>query len=157
MNKIKEHQSFKDSNLRSLVKGISWRIFASIDTFLLSWLIFGNYIYAGSIALLEILTKVVLYYLHERLWNVISYGRKPDGGVRHVRSIAKSISWRAIGTIDTAVLSLIVSGSLKGALTLGASEIFTKIALFYAHERIWSSVKWGRINLKSKSSEIIEK
>jgi uncharacterized membrane protein len=121
-----QQRYFKDSNARSIIKGISWRIFASIDTFLLSWLIFGNYIYAGSIALLEVMTKVLLYYLHERLWNVISFGRRPDGSIRHVRSIAKSISWRAVGTIDTAVLSLIVSGSLRGAVTLGAAEIFTK-------------------------------
>lgn len=137
--------AFKDSGARSLVKGISWRLFASIDTFVLSYLIFGNYIYAGSIALLEIFTKLILYFFHERIWNIIAFGRLPNGKITHWRSISKSISWRAVGTIDTAFLSLIVSGSLKGAVTLGLSEIATKIALFYLHERIWTSIKWGRI------------
>jgi len=144
---------FTDSNTRSILKGVSWRLFASIDTFLLSWIIFGNYIYAGSIALLEIFTKILMYYLHERLWNIIPFGRRADGSIRHVRSIAKSVLWRAIGTIDTAMLSLIVSGSINGAITLGATEIFTKIALFYVHERIWTGIKWGRIMLDLVAEE----
>ncbi len=147
------HRYFKDTNFRSITKGVSWRLFASLDTFLLSWLIFGNYVDAGSIALLEVITKVFLYYLHERLWNVNSFGRRPDGSISHVRSIAKSISWRAVGTIDTAILSLIVAGSLRGAITLGVTEIFTKIALFYIHERIWTRIKWGRIRLEPEVTE----
>ncbi len=144
---------FKDSNKRSIVKGISWRLFASVDTFLISWIIFGNYIWAGSIALMEILTKILLYYLHERLWNIIPFGRTIEGKVKHIRSIAKSISWRALGTIDTAIISLIISGSLAGALTLGLSEILTKILLFYLHERLWSRIQWGRIDGLSNEIE----
>ena len=59
---------------RSLVKAISWRIIASADTFLISYIITGKLSWAGSIALLEIITKTVLYYLHERGWNRINWG-----------------------------------------------------------------------------------
>tara|TARA_Y100000590_G_C15617710_1_gene976389 strand:+ start:912 stop:1121 length:210 start_codon:yes stop_codon:yes gene_type:complete len=52
----------------SLFKAISWRILATTDTFLIGFLITGNVVYAGSIASLEILTKFILYYYHERLW-----------------------------------------------------------------------------------------
>ena len=62
---------------RSLAKTISWRALASIDTFLLGWLVTGNMVFAGSIASLEVLTKMLLYYLHERAWARVLWGIKP--------------------------------------------------------------------------------
>ena len=59
---------------RSLVKAISWRILASADTFLISYIVTGKLSWAGSIAFLEVITKTVLYYLHERGWNRINWG-----------------------------------------------------------------------------------
>jgi uncharacterized membrane protein len=62
----------------------------------------------------------------------------------HRRSLAKAVSWRITGSIDTFVLSLLISGSLRIAGTISAVEVFTKILLFYFHERIWGLVRWGR-------------
>ncbi len=53
---------------RSLAKAISWRVFGSLDTFALSGVITGSVRTATSIAIVEVLTKTVLYYLHERVW-----------------------------------------------------------------------------------------
>ena len=61
---------------RSLVKAVSWRATGSIDTFVLSWLITGNLGFAGSIASIEVFTKITLYYLHERAWSVIPFGKR---------------------------------------------------------------------------------
>ncbi|OFX35212.1 MAG: hypothetical protein A2X08_06610 [Bacteroidetes bacterium GWA2_32_17] len=135
----------KDTKLRSITKGVSWRIFGSIDTFLLSWLIFQNPKHAGSIALLELCTKVLLYFLHERFWNIIKIGRHENGTVEHWRSLLKGITWRLIGSIDSTILSWLVTDKLIGAFKLGFSEIITKIILFYLHERLWVLIKWGRI------------
>ena len=63
-----------ESHRRSFVKAISWRILGSIDTFLLSWLFTGNPLVAGGIAGTEVLTKMVLYYFHERAWSSIRWG-----------------------------------------------------------------------------------
>ena len=52
----------------STAKTITWRVIASLDTFLLSWLISGSVSVGVSIASLEVLTKMFLYYLHERQW-----------------------------------------------------------------------------------------
>ena len=62
------------SKKRSFAKALSWRFFASLDTFLISYIITGKLSWAGSITLLEIITKTVLYYLHERGWNKIIWG-----------------------------------------------------------------------------------
>jgi len=64
-----------DTRLRSLVKTISWRLTGSGATFIISWLISGNFVVAGSIAALQIVTNTILYFFHERLWNKITWGR----------------------------------------------------------------------------------
>ena len=62
----------------------------------------------------------------------------------HWRSFAKAVSWRITGSIDTLVLSLIITGSAKLAGTIAATEVLTKIVLFYLHERAWTWLPWGR-------------
>lgn len=61
------------------------------------------------------------------------------------RSIAKSVSWRTIGTIDTIVISMFITGKLDLALAIGGIEVFTKMALYYFHERTWNRIKFGRV------------
>jgi uncharacterized membrane protein len=61
----------------------------------------------------------------------------------HWRSLAKAISWRATGTIDTFFVSWIVTGKGTLAGTIAAIELITKITLYYFHERIWAAVPWG--------------
>ncbi|GAA4799352.1 DUF2061 domain-containing protein [Litoribaculum gwangyangense] len=60
---------------RSLAKTISWRIVGTLDTVLISWLITGTLSLAFSIGLVELVTKMVLYFFHERAWNNIKWGR----------------------------------------------------------------------------------
>ncbi|NGO38972.1 DUF2061 domain-containing protein [Limisphaera ngatamarikiensis] len=60
---------------RSLVKAISWRITGTLDTIFVSFLVTGRFKAAVSIGLIELCTKILLYYLHERVWNRISFGR----------------------------------------------------------------------------------
>ena len=61
------------------------------------------------------------------------------------RSMAKAISWRITGTVDTIIISWIITGRLHIALSIGVVEVFTKMALYYFHERAWERVKVGRI------------
>jgi len=63
-----------EAHRRSLAKAASWRVLGSIDTFLLSWLFTGSVKAAGGIALTEVLTKMVLYYFHERAWASVKWG-----------------------------------------------------------------------------------
>lgn len=64
----------QEAHQRSFAKAVSWRVLGSIDTFLLSWLFTGNPKAAGAIATAEVLTKMVLYYLHERAWSSVKWG-----------------------------------------------------------------------------------
>ena len=59
----------------------------------------------------------------------------------HPRSLVKAVTWRALGSIDTFVLSYIYTGNTGAAGAIAGTEVFTKIFLFYFHERIWSLIR----------------
>jgi uncharacterized membrane protein len=63
---------------------------------------------------------------------------------RITRSIAKGISWRIVGSIDTFVISWLITGHVKAAGGIALVEVVTKVALFSAHERVWLRVPWGK-------------
>ena len=57
--------------------------------------------------------------------------------VSHKRHILKTISWRIVGTLDTMILSWIITGSWELGITIGSVEVITKMVLYYLHERTW--------------------
>jgi len=64
-----------DQPRRSLIKTITWRITGSGATFGISYLISGNFVIAGSIATIQLVTNTVLYFIHERVWDRVKWGR----------------------------------------------------------------------------------
>ena len=75
--KKKEEKSYNSNETarRSLAKTISWRIIGTLDTILISWLITGTFLFAISIGAIELFTKMILYFFHERIWNSIKFGK----------------------------------------------------------------------------------
>ncbi|MBA4410213.1 MAG: DUF2061 domain-containing protein [Bacteroidota bacterium] len=70
------------------------------------------------------------------------------------RSIVKSVSWRTIGTLDTIVISLIITGKLDMAIAIGGVEVFTKMGLYFLHERTWNRINFGRIKSNGTDYQI---
>jgi uncharacterized membrane protein len=66
-----------------------------------------------------------------------------QGREAHSRSLAKAISWRITGSVDTFIISFLVTGTISLAGTIAAVEVVTKIIIYYFHERMWSAVPWG--------------
>jgi uncharacterized membrane protein len=71
---------------------------------------------------------------------------------KHYRSFLKAVSWRLTGSVDTMIISFLITGRLKWALTISGVELFTKIGLYYAHERIWEKLPFGRTREPEKPS-----
>ena len=148
---------------RSVAKAVSWRVVGTIDTLILSWLIitylgplFGlnegvshadNLETATYIAVTEVLTKMVLYFLHERSWAMVKWdvGVDDEGHRREgiKRSGVKTGTWRMIASLDTFLLAFFFTGNIGTALSIGGLEIVTKLVLYFFHERAWSRVKFG--------------
>ena len=61
---------------RTILKTISWRIVGTLDTMALGWIITGSPLVGLKIGALELVTKFVLYYLHERVWIKFKFGTK---------------------------------------------------------------------------------
>ena len=63
--------------------------------------------------------------------------------VSKTRSILKTISWRIVGTLDTAALGWFITGDPTVGLKVGGLELITKFILYYIHERLWIKNKYG--------------
>ncbi len=74
--------------------------------------------------------------------------KEPSNQIPHtekpIRSILKSLSWRVLGTLDTILISYILTDRIEVALSIGSVELFTKMALYYGHERIWNYISIGK-------------
>ncbi len=70
----------KEKRYRSIIKTISWRVTGTIDTFIVSYVVTGKVGIAASISAVEVFTKLLLYYLHERVWNKLKIGKEKVSG-----------------------------------------------------------------------------
>ncbi len=60
------------------------------------------------------------------------------------RSIAKALSWRVVGTLDTLIVSYILTGEIVLATSIASIDFVTKMILYFFHERLWNRIKWGK-------------
>jgi uncharacterized membrane protein len=137
----------KESHLRSILKGISWRVIATTDTVLVALLItclFGQCSLENALKIgaVEFLLKLMVYYVHERIWQRFRNGED----VTKLRTVYKSVSWRVVATSMTFVISgTILEKFDEIALFIALTELFTKFVLYYFHERLWLRLPLGRI------------
>ncbi len=80
----------------------------------------------------------------EILLNKIKNNKSKATGEKTYRSLLKSVSWRILGTIDTIIISYLITNTLDFALRIGFVELLTKMVLYFLHERVWNKIKWGK-------------
>ena len=131
---------------RSVAKTFLWRGIATTDTIIISRVITGSWTEGLAIGVIEVFTKMILYYFHERAWSTSDWGLGDSDAAGHAnrkRSVAKTFLWRGIATTDTIIISRVITGSWTEGLAIGTIEVFTKMILYYFHERAWSASDWG--------------
>jgi len=145
---------------RSIAKTVSWRVVGTIDTLILSYLLItyagpffglensqGEALQAASyIAITEVATKMTFYFLHERFWVWLTWGTSVVKGKRwesYRRSTTKTATWRTIASLDTMALAWFFTGNIATAVSIGGMEVFTKLLLYFIHERVWSKIGFG--------------
>ena len=74
--KLSRDLKMKVTRTRSVFKAISWRIVGTLDTMALGWIITGSPLMGLKIGALELFTKFILYYVHERIWLQSKFGTK---------------------------------------------------------------------------------
>ncbi len=148
---------------RTVAKAISWRTVGTLDTLLLSYLLI-TYLgplfglessgeealqQASYIAITEVVTKIVFYFLHERFWAWWGWGVSVVNGKRKEtlrRTSTKTATWRTIASLDTMVLAWFFTGNIATAVSIGSLEIVTKLILYFIHERIWARFQFGIVH-----------
>ena len=125
------------SRKRHIAKTITWRVIGTLDTVILSWIISGDGYIGMKIGVLEVATKMILYYIHERIW----YKFHINGSNK--KHVLKTLSWRFIGSLDTFMLAWIISGNPVTGIQIGIAEVVSKIILYYLHERTWHKSDYG--------------
>lgn len=167
----------RDSVKRSMLKAVSWRIVGTIDTFILSFIIisflgpfFGLSLFedsghvaqtAGYIAIAEVVTKLVIYTIHEQIWTRVQWGipatygtmsespespksaESPERPESIARSTAKTATWRILASLDTMLLAWFFTGNVLTAISIGGFEVITKLFLYFFHERVWLKIPFG--------------
>ena len=134
-----------ESHVRSIVKGISWRMIATSDTFLVVFIITClldqcSVENAIKIGVIEFFLKLLIYYAHERVWLKIiksfTFSKQ--------KSLLKTISWRFVATTTTFLISGAVLNDFNEiALFIALLELISKFILYYVHERIWIKIPLG--------------
>lgn len=137
------------SHKRHLAKTVTWRIVGTLDTIILSWIISGSPFTGLKIGVAEVVTKMVLYYLHERIWFKTRFDNS------NKRHLLKTITWRILGTLDTMTLAWIITGNPLTGLKIGLAEVITKMFLYFFHEKVWYRVDYGleSRNINSNNNE----
>ena len=148
MSLYKQIINYKFSK-RHIAKTFSWRFFATTDTIILSFIITGNLFGGVKLGSFEVITKMILYYIHERLWFKSNFRNRKS------RHLFKTFSWRFVGTIDTVLLSLLIFGDIDLAFQIGLFETLTKMILYFLHEKFWFRINYGLENRESKISKFL--
>jgi uncharacterized membrane protein len=132
---------------RHIAKSLTWRFIGTIDTLVFAWLITGDLSDGINISVITIFTKLVWYYMHERLWfnSSISNSNK--------RHIIKTFSWRGIGTLDTILFGCLITGNPFTGLKIGGIETASKMLLYFGHEKLWYKINYG-LDIRNKAKRI---
>ena len=151
---------------RSVAKAISWRTVGTLDTLLLSYVLItylgpifglesesGEALEAASyIAITEVITKMIFYFVHERIWAKLDWGTSIVKGRRkesYKRTTTKSLTWRTWASLDTMLLAYLFTGNIGTAVSIGGLEVITKLVLYFVHERVWSNISFGIVQRPS--------
>lgn len=124
-------------NKRHLVKTLSWRFIGTADTLFFTSVFSGSIEFGIKVSLLEIFTKLILFYMHEKIW---FKSKVKSANKRH---ILKTFSWRFIATVDTIILSTLIIGDAFTGFKIGLTELITKMFLYFLHEKIWYRSNFG--------------
>lgn len=133
-----------ESHVRSFIKGIIYRVLAVVSMTLLSLYFGATMSQALSIGSIVVVLGIVMYYAHERVWLLSSWGRSGVGNDSVARSVIKTITYRFLTMIVTVVMAkLIMTASNSTAVELAILQAVINTSLFFIIERISNKIKWG--------------
>jgi uncharacterized membrane protein len=143
---------FTEQHPRTIAKVISWRVALTTSHIVNGFIVTGSWVTGLQIAGLAAVINSVLFWLHERTWNRAQWNRKPQEDLKFVegqpRTISKILTWRVLITASNFVIPFIVTGSFGSAVLFGGIATAVNMFIFWAHERIWNRITWGKNSIE---------
>lgn len=138
----------KETNWRSITKLLSWRVSVTVSHLINGFIVSGLWTIGAQIAGFAVFINMFLFWAHERIWNFVGWNRVPnnmrifeDG---YPRTIGKSITWRILISFSNFLIPYFATGSWKQAAAFLGIATITNIILYYAHERVWNMLSFGK-------------
>ena len=156
---VREHPRLL-TTLTVAKKTITWRLIAGADTVIAGWWVTGDLRHGAMIAGAEALSKTFLYSAHEAAWLQVGWGKNQDGSDSKKRSLAKAVTYRIAGSLDTGAMTVLISNgmsvldpgkdgysfvkavtkSFDHAKWMFAWDFTSKLGLYFGHERAWNKI-----------------
>lgn len=138
---------FSESQSRTIAKVISWRVLLTISHITNALIATGSLIMGLKIAGLATIINSILYWSHERAWNIFQWNRKQKQekySEGQPRTISKMLTWRVLITASNFLIPYIMTGSWGSAVIFAGLATAVNMFLFWSHDRVWNIVKWGK-------------
>ena len=140
--------NYNESYWRTLSKVVSMRVMFTCIHIMNTFIVTGSLLAGVKVAGLAFFVNPVLYWLHERGWNIWKWGRFSDDRRKfkegNWRSLGKEVTWRIVITGSNFVLPYFVIGSFGDALKVMGVATLVNMTIYFCHERIWNFFGWGR-------------
>ncbi len=130
----------QEKRTRSAVKSIVWRIMGFIILAIVTYCFTGSYIQTGMITIIDQLTSLVVFYLHERIWLKM---KKPEGEL--ARSLCKMFTYETVfGNIILGIVSYLVTRNWKTMTAITLTYVSIKHVMYICNEFVWKRFSWGK-------------
>jgi uncharacterized membrane protein len=142
------NKRYDESHWRSIVKVVTWRVLLTASHIINTFIITGSLIAGLKVAGLAAIINSVLFWTHERLWNLASWNRRDHEKLTfsegQPRTISKIVTWRILITASNFFIPFFVTGSWGSAALFVGLATVVNMTLFWGHERVWNIVRWGK-------------
>jgi len=116
---------------------------------------FGSFDAGISVALASISVNMIMYFGFERAWNWSHYGRQYNKqnvfSESWYRTLYKLVTWRLFIFGNNVLMSYVIFGVIETVIMYASIAILVNSLIYVTHERVWNTVKWGRIIAIDKS------
>ena len=150
-------KKYNEKHPRTLVKVVTWRILLTASHIINGLIATGSLLVGLKIAGLAAVINSALFWAHERAWNIAQWNRKQRDGAVFIegqpRTLGKIITWRVLITASNFLIPFIMTGSWGSAAIFAGMATVVNMFLFWAHERSWNKITWGKASNAAINTE----
>ena len=141
--------AFEETQQRSIAKTLTIRVLFYLSHLVNGFIVSGSWLIGAQILGIAAVVNMFLHWANERAWNWVQWNRRPGDSAMfqdgQPRTISKSITWRALITINNFVIPYITTGSWQAAVAFLTIATIMNIVIYYTHERVWNRFSWGKL------------